>query len=111
MKASHLSGRMLNEYVFGGYLIWAAPQFPVFVDGRGDVFEQTGVLGEFEQWATLQTEPRILLDKYQIDFCLLSRSSPMLFVLRLLPDWKATYSDNNSIIFMRVPKIGSAHSN
>ena len=107
MNTLHLSGKMLNEYVYGGYLIWAAPQYPVFVDGRGDVFEQTGVLGEFERWATLQSAPRMLLDKYQIDFCLLSKNSPMAFVLQLLPDWHAVYADENSVIFTRVQEIGS----
>jgi hypothetical protein len=101
IKTHHLPGRMLNEYVYGGYLIWAAPEHPVFVDGRADVFEQTGVLAEFGRWATLQSDPKELLDKYKIDFCLLARGSPMVVVLPLLPDWTATYSDNNSIIFVR----------
>jgi len=102
IKAHNLSGPMLNDYVYGGYLIWAAPEHPVFVDGRGDVFEQTGVLGEFAKWASLQSDPTQLLDKYKINFCLLTHQSPMAFVLPLLPDWKAIYSDNNSVIFMRV---------
>ncbi|WP_035359044.1 hypothetical protein [Edaphobacter aggregans] len=103
MNTHDISGRMLNDYVYGGYLIWAAPHYPVFVDGRGDIFEQTGVLGDFEKWATLKGAPDLLLDKYHIDFCLLSRNSPMVFVLQLLPNWKAIYSDNNSTIFVRVP--------
>jgi hypothetical protein len=57
MKTNHLSGPMLNEYVYGGYLIWAAPEFPVFVDGRADVFEWTGVLPELTQWEQLQAPP------------------------------------------------------
>ena len=101
MKAHPLSGRMLNEYVYGGYLIWAAPEHPVFVDGRADVFEWTGVLGELTKWATLQSDPNELLDKYRIDFCLLARESHMATVLPLLHDWTAVYSDNNSVIFMR----------
>ena len=105
MKTHHLSGRMLNEYVYGGYLIWAAPEYPVFVDGRGDVFELTGVLSEFGRWATLQTTPDTLLDKYRVDFCLLTRGSHMVVVLSLLPDWKSIYSDNNSVIFARVPTV------
>jgi hypothetical protein len=101
IKAHHLSGPMLNEYVYGGYLIWAAPEYPVFVDGRADVFEQTGVLAEFGRWATLQSDPKELLDKYKIGFCLLARKSPMVAVLPLLHDWTAIYSDNNSVIFAR----------
>jgi hypothetical protein len=101
IKAHHLSGPMLNEYVYGGYLIWAAPEYPVFVDGRADVFEQTGVLAEFGNWATLQSDPKELLDKYKIGFCLLTRKSPMVVVVPLLHNWTAIYSDNNSVIFMR----------
>jgi len=101
MKANHISGPMLNEYVYGGYLIWAAPQYPVFVDGRGDVFEWTGVLAEFTRWETLQMAPRELLDKYKISFCLLARKSPMSTVMALLPDWKIVYQDDNSVIFQK----------
>ncbi|HEX4021274.1 MAG TPA: hypothetical protein VHX63_09035 [Acidobacteriaceae bacterium] len=97
----HLSGNMLNDYVYGGYLIWAAPDHPVFIDGRADVFEWAGVLSEFGKWATLQSDPNTLLDKYNVDFCLLARKSPMTRVLPLLHNWKNVYSDNNSEIFVR----------
>ena len=101
IKASHLSGPMLNEYGFGGYLIWAAPEHPVFVDGRGDVFEWSGVLGEFNDWKTLRSDPNALLRKYGISFCLLSRQSPTVRVLLLLHEWKIAYSDNNAVVLVR----------
>jgi hypothetical protein len=107
MKAHHLSGRMLNEYVYGGYLIWAMPEHPVFVDGRSDIFESTGVLAEFGNWATLQNDPNTLLDKYGIDFCLLARQSPMVRVLPLLSAWTVVYSDDNSVIFTRSGEVES----
>ena len=97
----HLSGNMLNDYVYGGYLIWAAPEHPVFVDGRADIFEWTGVLDEFGKWAMLQSDPKTLLEKYRVDFCLLAQQSPMVRVLPLLGKWKVIYSDNQSVIFMR----------
>lgn len=101
IKTHHLSGHMLNSYVYGGYLIWAMPEHPVFLDGRGDLFDWTGVLGQFSQWATLQSDPTILLNKYNVDFCLLERGSPMARVLPLLHDWKIIYSDDASVIFVR----------
>lgn len=101
MQRHHLSGPMMNDYVYGGYLIWAAPDHPVFVDGRGDVFEWSGVLAEFGRWATLQENPNTLLDKYSVRFCVLARTSPMTQVLPLLPNWKNVYSDNMSVIFVR----------
>ncbi len=108
IKTSQLSGNMLNDYLYGGYLIWAAPEHPVFVDGRSDVFEWTGVLEEFGDWATLQAAPRKLLDKYNIKFCVLTNQSPMVHVLPLLPEWKLAYSDNNSVVFVRTPISGQS---
>jgi hypothetical protein len=101
VKANHLSGPMLNDWDFGGYLIWAAPEHPVFIDGRGDIFEWAGVVDQFGKWAQLQSDPNTLLNKYGISFCVLSRDSPMIVVLRLLPGWKEAYSDNVSAIFVR----------
>jgi hypothetical protein len=101
MKAHHLSGRMLNEYSYGGYLIWESPETPVFIDGRADIFEATGVLSEFGNWATLQSDPDTLLDQYGIDFCVLAREAPMVRVLPLLRSWKIIYEDENSVIFVR----------
>ncbi len=101
IRSSHLAGPMLNDYAFGGYLIWAAPEYPVFIDGRTDIYEWSGVLGEFGDWATLRSDPRTLLQKYKIGFCLLNRNSPMTHVLPLLHEWKIVYEDNNSVIFAR----------
>jgi hypothetical protein len=100
-RANHLRGPMLNDHGYGGYLLWAAPEYPVFVDGRTDVFEWTGVLREFGNWATFQSDPNTLLEKYKIGFCLLDRTSPMARVLLLLPGWKLVYSDNNAVIIAR----------
>jgi hypothetical protein len=100
IQAHHLQGHMLNEWTYGGYLIWAAPEHPDFIDGRGDVFEETGVLTDFAAWATLQSDPHVLLDKYPIDFCLLARESPMSHVLPLIPGWRTAYSDNTAIVFV-----------
>jgi len=110
IQSHHLTGPMLNDYTDGGYLIWAAPEHPVFIDGRADPYEPTGVIGEFGKWAMLQSAPDILLDKYQIGFCLLARNSPETFVLPLLPGWKAVYSDDNSVIFART-QVATASSN
>lgn len=101
LKSHHIPGPMLNDYMYGGYLIWAAPEYPVFVDGRSDVYEWSGVLLQFGQWAMLQADPQLLLHKYNINFCLLQPDSPMVRVLRLLPGWNMIYSDDNSVIFSR----------
>ncbi len=101
VRSSGLAGNMLNEYVFGGYLIWALPEHKVFIDGRADVFEWAGVFKDLGDWATLQADPKVLLDKYKVSFCLLSSSSPMARVLPLVPGWKQVYRDDQATIFSR----------
>jgi hypothetical protein len=101
IKANHLTGPMLNDYLYGGYLIWAAPEYPVFIDGRSDVYEWSGVLGQFGDWATLKSDPNELLRKYRVNFCLLTKDAPMAHVLPLLTNWKMIYSDDNAVIFLR----------
>jgi hypothetical protein len=101
LQHSGLSGRMLNEYVYGGYLIWAAPERKVFIDGRGDVFEWAGVLADYTKLINIQDDPRSVLDKYQIDFCLLSRDQAVARVLPLFFGWKRIYSDKMSVILAK----------
>lgn len=101
IKTHHLPGNMLNAYGYGGYMVWALPQYPDFVDGRADLFEWAGVLREFAEWSKLQTDPNALLDKYHVGFCVLERNTPMTHVLPLLPNWKQVYSDDAAVIFVR----------
>jgi hypothetical protein len=101
IRSAHLEGRMLNDYVYGGYLSWALPEQKVFIDGRADVYAWTGVLQDYGAWATLREDPRVLLDKYHIDFCLLPHSAPLARVMHYVPGWTERYSDSSSIIFVR----------
>jgi hypothetical protein len=101
IRSHHLRGPMLNEWIDGGYLVWALPEQPVFIDGRSDVYEWSGVLAEFARFATLAEPPNLLLDKYHVRFCLLGRHSPLATVIPLLPGWQPVYTDDVSIIFER----------
>ena len=108
IKANHLAGPMLNDWTDGGYLMWALPEHPVFIDGRGDVYDWAGVLTEFGDWATVRADPNVLLDKYKINFCVLWNHSLMARVLPLLPNWKLAYSDEHSVVFVRTSAGGGS---
>ena len=101
IRRSGLKGRILNAYEFGGYLIWALPEQKVFIDGRCDIFDWTGVLAEYGRWATLSEDPKLLLEKYGIDYCLFRKDAPQTQVLRYLPGWKKVYEDEVAAIFVR----------
>jgi hypothetical protein len=101
IRRADLSGPMLNEYVFGGYLMWALPEKKVFIDGRGDIYDWTGVLQRYGRWATLSEDPQILLDKYGIRLCLISKDCPMARVMPYLAGWRKAYSDDVAVVFAR----------
>lgn len=101
IRRAGLAGPMMNDYRFGAYLIWALPQHKVFIDGRGDVFDPTGILAEYGRWATLEEDPNLLLQKYRIRFCLLSKNAPMARVLPYLPGWRRAYSDDLAAVYVR----------
>jgi hypothetical protein len=101
IQSHRLTGPMLNDYTDGGYLIWAMPEYPVFVDGRAEVYEWAGVLQQFSDWANLDDDPNSLLDKYNIQFCLLAQGMPEARILPLLHTWKVVYADNLNVILVR----------
>jgi hypothetical protein len=101
IQSHHLAGPMLNDYPSGGYLIWAAPEYPVMMDGRTDIYEWSGFLAEYGNWALGATDPNLLLDKYKVNFCLLSPHSQMVVTLSLLHTWKQVYADDHAVIFVR----------
>ena len=95
-------GPMYNSYEFGGYLLWArGPEHKVFIDGRGEVYEHAGVLSD--QIALLNLEPGSLaiLQKYNIQSCLLLPGEALSTVLAALPDWQKVYEDDHSVLFVR----------
>lgn len=110
IRRTGLKGPMLNDYGFGGYLIWALPEEKVFIDGRGDVYDWTGVFGEMARWALLQEDPTLLLNRYAINYCLLAKTAPMAQALPFLPGWKRIYADDLAVIFVRTERPASLQS-
>jgi hypothetical protein len=38
IKQKSPPGRLFNSYNWGGYLLWELPEYPVFIDGRTDLY-------------------------------------------------------------------------
>jgi hypothetical protein len=101
LKRSGLRGNLLNEFIYGGYLIWAAPERKVAVDGRGDLYEAAGVLTDYLKWTALQADPHEYLEKQHIRICLVTKDAPAVRVLPLLDGWTKVYSDERAAILAR----------
>jgi len=102
LRRHPLKGPMLNEYGWGGYLIWAlSPEHKVFIDGRADVYEYAGVLSDYLSIVRLQPRTLPLLRAYGIESCLIPRKAPLETLLAALPDWEQVYADDVSVLFVR----------
>ena len=95
------AGPVLNQFEWGGYLIFHEPNMKVFIDSRVDVFEYAGVFGDYLDLVQLKN-PREILEKYGIRYVLFPPAERLTYILEHDPRWKVSYRDAVSVLFERV---------
>lgn len=101
LQEHSLQDRVLNDYGFGGYLVFSGQK--TFIDGRGDLFERTGILGDFVYMATIKPAAFAVIRNYRVQTCLLSRDSQFGIALAATPEWRRIYGDETAVILARQP--------
>ena len=92
-------GRLFNSYNWGGYLIWALPEYPVFIDGRTDLYAD----GLLEDWlSVVQAEAgwQEHLERWDVQMVLIEPSRSLAQVLPF-EGWELVFSDEQSVLFIR----------
>jgi hypothetical protein len=89
---------MYNSYNWGGYLLWALPEEPVFVDGRTDLYDD-GFLREYFQVMFVHPGWQEVLDRYRVRLALTERDSILATLLATQPGWRQVYSDDQAVIY------------
>ena len=92
---------VFNEYGWGGYLISQLPTQPVFIDGRADLYEYSGVFTDYIVASTAQAPAMGILARHNIRWCLLNRTAALSALLAQSKDWHEVYSDDLSVVFVR----------
>ena len=101
LNASTLEGNLFNSYNWGGYLIYNAPRFPVFIDGRTDLYRD--FLGEYA--AAVGTESwRDIFGRWDIGVALIETESELAYQLDADAEWKREYHDALASIYVRVER-------
>lgn len=106
-RKANLTGPVLNEYNFGGYLIYSG--ISPFIDGRADMYGDD-FLREYMEAVSLKSPdglPR-LLQKYHIEWTLLLPESPAVALLDHLPEWRRLYADKVAVVHVRKTAIEEA---
>jgi uncharacterized membrane protein len=106
MDAFETSGRVgpiLNDYQFGGALIYRG--IPVFIDGRADLYDQQ-LMGSYVA-AMVDGKPSALnnlIDQYHITWALLVPASPATTYFDHQAGWQRFYADDNAVIYFKDPQ-------
>jgi len=100
LKQNRLTGPMYNSYNWGGYLLWALPQEPVFVDGRTDLYDDE-FLREYFKVMFIRPGWQEALDKYSVRLALTERESFLATLLATQSDWRLAYRDDQAAIYTR----------
>lgn len=100
LQAEQPDGPIFNSYNWGGYLIFAAPEYPVFTDGRTDLYGDV-FLTEYLAAASGGPRWREILDQYGINLVLMETTSGLARALREDPAWTLAYEDSLAAVFTR----------
>jgi hypothetical protein len=92
-------GRMFNSYNWGAYLLWQLPSYPVFVDGRTDLFNDE-IINQYLTAMNGQPGWRDVIDRWDIHFVLLPHTAPLSELL-ILDGWQMRYQDSLAVILQR----------
>lgn len=100
LKETKPAGRLFNTYNWGGYLLWALPEYPVFIDGRTDLYSDE-IISQWLQVMRAETGWEKVLDDYGVNLILIERTSLLSRILAMHPDWNQVYEDELAVIFTR----------
>ena len=99
LKAEQPQGRLFNAYEWGGYLTWRLPEYPVFVDGRTDLFGDE-IIGEWLGAVNAEEGWEASLEAWDVDLALLPPGYPLVGALEEA-GWTRLYEDEQAVVLGR----------
>ncbi len=99
IKRNQPQGRLFNSYNWGGYLTWELPGYPVFIDGRADLYGNE-MISVWREIVSGSDDGLALLDEWDVRVVLLEPGWPVLNRLSQ-QGWEPAYRDEQSVIYTR----------
>lgn len=100
IQRAHPPGPMFNTWAWGGYLMWALPQYAVYVDGRTDLYGDA-FLNEYLAIIAGSDEWRAVFQERGVRLVVIDSSAPLAAALGRSPEWTRSYHDAVSTVFVR----------
>ena len=99
IKDAQPRGNLFNSYNWGAYLLWTLPEYPVFVDGRTDLYGDV-LIGQWIQVVQADDDWEKVLDQWGVNVILLEPFRPVVHELERT-GWQLLYEDEIAVIFGR----------
>lgn len=100
LKRIEPQGRLFNSYNWGSYLLWALPEYPVFIDGRTDLYTDE-VIDQWLQVIRLEPGWQQVLEDYDVGLILIEQDSMLDRILEYESGWVPVYEDSLAVIYQR----------
>jgi hypothetical protein len=91
---------VLNDYRWGGFIIWHQPTLPVFIDSRVDIFEYNGTFKDYLDIVHLNGSLQ-LLDRHEIRYVFFPASEPLVYLLQHTAGWKTDFANGKVVLLER----------
>jgi hypothetical protein len=100
LKEKQITGKTFTEpNIWGGYLIWALPSNPVYIDGR-DVYPEEFVK-EYAEIIKGNSDWRAPFDRYGVQIALIKPQTSLARQFEESTEWERVYQDEMSVVFSR----------
>lgn len=99
IKENQPKGNLFNSYNWGGYILWNLPEYPVFIDGRADLYGNK-VINQWHAVVSGNQNAIQVLDEWHINLILIE---PYWEITKVLETngWKKVYEDELAVVFIR----------
>ena len=97
LKEEHVSGRLFNDYGWGGYIIWQAPELKVFIDGRMTGWRKADGSYILADYVAIARGGCGIADKYQIETVLITKD----LSVPCFANWQKVYEDQVAKVLVK----------
>ncbi|MBL7161905.1 MAG: hypothetical protein ISS57_04805 [Anaerolineales bacterium] len=99
LKDKRPEGQLFNSYNWGGYLLWALPEYPVFVDGRTDLYGDE-LIRQWMQVVQADDGWQEALEQWDVGVILLEPDRPVVDKLSG-EGWELLFEDDIAVVYGR----------
>ncbi len=101
LRENRPQGNLFNSYNWGAYLLWVLPEYPVFVDGRTDLYNDE-IIDQWLQVVQVKEGWEQVFEQWEIGVILMEKDW---IAARFLQQqgWCQSYQDELAVVLVKCP--------